>query len=94
MITANAAEFFNWIARNKPGNDGWGVIVNRKAMSLFEKTMVNKCHAKRDTKTCSSVTILLILNVLWLLNALLSFRFTIALSFVILAGRRESRRAA
>ncbi len=28
-------------------------MVNRKAMSPFEKTMVNKCHAKRDTKTCS-----------------------------------------
>ena len=28
----------------------WETMVNRKVMSPFEKTMVNKCHAKRDTK--------------------------------------------
>ena len=30
-------------------------MVNRAGMIFLRRLMVNKCHAKRDTKTCSGV---------------------------------------
>ncbi len=35
MIAANAAEFNNWIARNKPGNDGLGYNGESKGNESF-----------------------------------------------------------
>ncbi|WP_424946063.1 hypothetical protein [Candidatus Spongiihabitans sp.] len=55
--------------------------------------MVNKCHAKRDTKTCSSVAGLLILNVplasqlAFVLSIHHCLSFVIARPILLLAGQ-------
>ncbi len=55
MIAANAADLITGLPGTSRAMTGWGTMVSRKAMSPFERTMVNNCHAKRDTKTCSGV---------------------------------------
>ena len=83
MTAANAAGVI--IDSRLPARmTGWGDNGKSGGSDFFEMPKV--------TEKKSSVARLLFSMCFWHLNALLSFQFTIALSFVILAGRRESRR--